>query len=927
MENLLSSLKKSNKYCTSVSLGYKKDIYFLIRFNQVGAFVTIVDNQNKSIEVDYRHYSGNLFSVLRSIDNIKQDLLMQITWDQTEPMVYLSDNPYLLYQLMRCNNLIDETGATIISSSASALVKLILTKEGNTITSSFALSIENSDSSHFKLLSDSFALADGVIYNIEPLGENYNQLSLFISSFSEDMLEKFLSLFFSYIESVKVIYENYSVEYSEAEIVTTPAILFQKISEDKALYLSLVECAQGLDIDFLQEFDLTYVASMGMEQKIVLKRIVHSPMDSHINKLKKQLLQHAPNRQAQKEIYQDNNFFIIPQETAAPFLLESLPLLLKEYQLIGTNKLHEYKIKAVKPKLNISITSDIDFLEGDASIQLDEDSFTIKQIIAQYQKQKYIILSDGNRAILEDSYIRKLERIFNRSKIRNRDKIAISFFDLPEIEEMLNGPITGEAFTHHRKIYEGFNELTSQKIKLPHIKADLREYQKEGVKWIKYLHDNNLGGCLADDMGLGKTIQTIAMLTQIYPKVKQPTLIVMPPSLLFNWNNELARFAPQLTVYTYHTPERNIDEAMNCQLILTTYSILRNDVERLNECKFYYVILDESQNIKNIAAQTTQASFLLKSKHRLALSGTPIENNLTELYSLFRFLNPTMFGSLDEFNARYTYPIQKDNDKDVMLSLRKKIFPFMLRRLKKDVLKELPDRTEQTLYVEMGDKQAQLYEQRRSFYYSQIKSNIASEGIGKAQFVMFQALNELRRIASVPESMSDGEIVSPKLEVLMESLIEAVSNNHKVVVFCNYLASIELVSDQLNANGVDFACMTGSTHDRRSVIERFQNDSSCMVLLMTLKTGGVGLNLTVADTVYIFEPWWNKAAEEQAINRLHRYGQTANVLSFSLITRNSIEEKICLLQQKKAELFSALIGNDSSSSKQLSEEDINFILG
>ena len=262
-----------------------------------------------------------------------------------------------------------------------------------------------------------------------------------------------------------------------------------------------------------------------------------------------------------------------------------------------------------------------------------------------------------------------------------------------------------------------------------------------------------------------------------------------------------------------------------------------------------------------------------------------------------------------------------------MESLRRKIYPFLLRRLKKEVLTELPDRIDNRFYVEMSPEQARFYEQRRAYYYQQVKQTIATDGIQKSQFVMFQALNELRRIASVPESLSDGRITSPKLEVLMDSVTEAVSNGHKVVIFFNYIAGIELVGDKLNENGIDFTSMTGSTHDRKGVVERFQNDPQCRVLLMTLKTGGVGLNLTAADTVYIFEPWWNKAAEEQAVNRLHRFGQTAKVLCYSILVQGSIEEKICQLQQQKAELFEELIGNDSGSIKQLSEEDIQYILG
>ncbi|MDE5982966.1 MAG: DEAD/DEAH box helicase, partial [Duncaniella sp.] len=285
-----------------------------------------------------------------------------------------------------------------------------------------------------------------------------------------------------------------------------------------------------------------------------------------------------------------------------------------------------------------------------------------------------------------------------------------------------------------------------------------------------------------------------------------------------------------------------------------------------------------------------------------------------------------MLGSLDDFNSRYANPIQRDNDKDATESLRRKIFPFMLRRLKKDVLKDLPDRIEQTMYVEMESEQKAFYEQRRRYYKERVTHTLATEGLQRSQFVMFQALSELRRIASVPESLTDGKIPSPKVEMLVERLVESVANGHKAVVFFNFIAGIELVGEQLDREGIYYASMTGSTRDRQSIVERFQNDRDCKVLLMTLKTGGVGLNLTSADTVFIFEPWWNKAAEEQAVNRLHRIGQKAKGMSYSIITHDTIEEKIMQLQQQKAQLFDSLINSDSSATKLLTEEDINFIL-
>lgn len=901
------------------------DFLFVITKVSNGPTLKTVNKALKPIEPDYHFFSGEKAQLLRSLDKIREEKAFEISWEDNGEDICLNEYPHLLYLLMRCDNIADEKGNKVSVNNDTTTMELLLTKKDGWIKPLLSVA----GNTGFQMLSDSFVMTEGdnpEIRPIAPVGENFRQLEYFRQPLPEAMLEQYLSVFFSFVANVTVKFEDYDIDILEGDITPALALSFEKINADKTLFLRLVEKVNGLPMDFVEQFDISMVATVGIDKKIRVRHLSRLPLEADAAALKKEIIKFAPDRQAQKSVFCENNLFVIPEDTAGPFLLHALPSLLKRYELIGAEKLREYKVKPMMPKLNVKLSSGIDFLEGDAEVTLGEETFSLQQLFSQYSSKKYIQLSDGNRAILEDGYMRRLERIFKQKKGKD-GKIKVSFFDLPEIEDLINGPLEGDAFKHHREVYEGFNKLHQQTLATKKLNAELRPYQKEGIKWIKYLYDNKLGGCLADDMGLGKTVQTIGVLTLIYPKEKKPTLIVMPRSLLFNWQNEIKRFAPQLSVYTYYAQERDIKSAMKHQVILTTYAIVRNDVETFSKQMFHYVILDESQNIKNTTTQTTQAAFLLKADHRLALSGTPVENNLSELYSLFRFLNPTMFGSLEDFNSRYAAPIQKDNDKDTLLALRRKIFPFMLRRLKKDVLKDLPDRIEQTLFVEMTKEQHDFYEKRRIYYLQQVRQTIAAEGINKSQFVMFQALNELRRIASIPESLSDGHIKSPKLELLCETLLEAVANGHKTVVFFNFIAGIEQMSERLDAEGIDYACMTGSTRDRKSIVERFQNDPHCMVMLMTLKTGGVGLNLTAADTVFIFEPWWNKAAEEQAINRLHRIGQTAKVLSYSLITQQSIEEKIQLLQQQKAELFEGLIGTDSSSSKQLTEEDINFILG
>lgn len=902
------------------------------------AYVDVVDAKGRHVDVDYRYYSGATANLLKAIDSIQSTESFNISWsaESASSGVSLTDNPHLLYLLTLCNGLIcdHQMHQIKVASQRAQLAFCIepMSAESSKLQGKFEAVDGESGETLGKIffLSDSFVLVnDSMIYPITSVGDNYNDLSIFADPIEPEMLDAFLSIFFSYTTNIDVRYGERRVRHSEAVERPTPALVFEKVDADEALYIRVTQVVGSLPPDIAENFDINVVATV-TDTEIVLHRFEFFSVADSMDRVLDEIKRHVSGRAALKAVYHDDNLIILPKEVAGPFLFHGLPVLLREYRLIGAEKLREYKITPAHPKLNLRLSSGIDFLEGDASVEIGTEKFTLAQILAQYRKNKYVQLSDGNRAIVDENYIKRLERIFHKPKDKD-GKVKVSFFDLPEVEALMEERIAGAAFKRHREVYEGFNKLASQRFRAPQIKGTLRPYQREGVKWIKYLYDQNLGGCLADDMGLGKTIQTIATLASIYSDPKQsapedPTLIVMPRSLIFNWTEELAKFAPQLTVGVYYGTARNLTEALKAQVVLTTYALVRNDIEQLKDVKFHYVVLDESQNIKNLNAQMTQAVFMLKAEHRLAISGTPVENNLTELFSLFHFLNPAMFGSLEQFNTSYAAPIQRDNDNEALDSLRRKIFPFILRRVKKDVLPDLPDRVDRTLYVEMEPDHRAFYEQRRKAYLEEINSSIAASGVKASQFVMFQALSELRRVASIPESLSDASIHSPKLDMLIDQVVEAVENGHKTVVFFNFIAGIELAGEMLEKHGIDYATMTGSTSDRASVVRRFQTDPKCAVMLMTIKTGGVGLNLTAADMVFIFEPWWNKAAEEQAINRLHRIGQKSTVYSYSLIVRDTIEEKIRQLQEKKAELFEGLIGTDSASTKVLSEEDINFIL-
>ncbi len=901
-----------------------EEVFFKLRRDSVGFFIEVVNKNGKKIEFDHVNYTGNVFGALKMIRSIMERNFFNVSWETNNENVYLHESPFLMHTLLQTKKLTDEANKPVEHAKQSGKIFLNIEAKENTYEAKSVLNFENKSIESFELLTEEYALYNNEVIDIQQIGSGYSDIGLFNTSFSNDSLELFLSVFFSHIENVDVRIPNFKVKKSAEEILTQPVIIFEKIDADNALFMRMSQSLPTLGYEFFEQYEITNVAVLNeFENSISVHDINQESIASYIDEIHKILKKYLKTKEDKQGVILEGNLFILSHDVASKFILSELHELLHRFSVLGVEKLKSYKISTHKPKLNLSVSHGIDFLEGDATLQFGDFQISLFDAINQYNKHNYIQLNDGSRNLVNKSYIKKLERIFTKDK----SKVKISFFDLPLAEELIDEKVQNSVFTKHRAVFEGFNDLKTKRPRLPKLNATLRDYQKQGVTWLNYLYDNNLGGCLADDMGLGKTLQAIALMSKIYPAEKKSSLIVVPKSLLYNWENEIKKFNPELTYHIYYAAERELETALTKNIIITTYAMVRNDIEKFKEQEFHLVILDESQNIKNISAQVTQAVMLLNAKHRLALSGTPIENNLTELYSLFRFLNPAMFGSLQHFNDNYGIPIQKNNDKEAIRQLRKKIYPFILRRLKTEVLKELPDLTEQELFVDMSPQQAKVYEQKRIQYYESLKKEIQINGIQKSQILFFQALTELRQLASVPEAKTNNMVQSPKIELLMDYLQEAAANNHKVIVFTNFIAGIELIGEQLDKEMIDYVSMTGSTNDRQRLIDRFQTDPSCKVFLMTLKTGGVGLNLTAADTVFIFDPWWNRSAETQAISRAHRIGQLRKVMSYRLITKGTIEEKILLLQQKKAELFDNIISSDTASIKSLTEKDIDFILG
>jgi SNF2 family DNA or RNA helicase len=904
------------------------EIYFRIYFDDFGAHIAATDAKGRPADASYLNYGGAVRNVLRTLEQIAEKNSFVINWERPSGNIYLAEHPYLLEALRPCDNLCDEAGNPLRFSGDPGLLRLRLSpSKEDFLRASLTLEHVGKTLGEFRPLTEHFLLVGEQLIETAPLGAHFASLPHFNMEVAMRDLPLFLSLAFSNLDHVGLAWEDYRlIAQPDEKIKAEPCLIFEKIDDDNALYLRVGQKLPELGFDALEQFDLYRYAEINEHERTVQVRYIdQAPIDTLTGHILSLLRKHEPKKRKNErsQIIVDGALLVVPEETAAAFIYSELPGLLTEYTLFGAEKLRSYKIKAAQPKLAMNLSHAIDFFEGDIDLDFDGEKINLFEALAQYNKNRYVQLSDGSHALLNEAWVRRLERLFRKKG----KKAQISFFDLPLLDEMIEETAREKVFARSRSIFEGFNELNKKKAKLPKLDAKLRPYQQQGFKWLGYLHEQQLGGCLADDMGLGKTIQALALLATIYPAEKTPTLIVMPRSLLFNWEREVRRFAPQLKTYTFYGQSREYEALRKAHLVFTTYATMRIEIERLREESFYYVILDESQNIKNLGAQTTRAALLLKSKHRLALSGTPIENNLGELYSLFHFLNPAMFGTSGQFQDNYLGPIQKYNDKEAARQLRKKIYPFVLRRLKKDVLADLPDKIEQTLFVEMGEEQKKLYEQRRQYYAQAIKTQIRDKGLPGSQFFVFQALSELRQVASIPEALTDGRVESAKLELLTEQLLDALANGHKALVFVNFLAAIESIGARLDEAGVGFLSMTGATRDRETLVNRFQNDPDCRVFLMTLKTGGVGLNLTAADTIFIYDPWWNAAAENQAIDRAHRIGQTHKVLAYKLIAQGSIEEKILQLQELKKELFDNVISADSASLKSLTEEDINLLLG
>ena len=893
--------------------------FYMLVEGEDNLYLALYDTEKNLIS----SYSNlNQSKINNYIENLKNEEEFFISWEKEKKSEYLKLDKTLLEYLLEEEKFVNSDFERIIKKEIKNVPLLI--RDNKEIEDRLDIYIEINDNLLTKKnVMDSYIYSQGVFYKIDIEKNTQFPLVDLFQKIDKYELESYGTLILKNYKNIDLKYEDYETIISD-EKTAIPQIIIEKIAFDNSLYLKINSIISTMDYDFFIKNQIETVLTVNeLEKKLEISKINLENLSSDMFEIVKVLTKLQKSIGLKSSYFIDNeNFIILNEELAKEFVKKELLQLTGKYSIIGTDRLRKYNIKAVKPKISGRFSYNLDYFEGEVEVEVEGDKFSIQQLLNNYKKDEYIVLSDGTNALINREYIEKLQRIF---KEEDGNKVKVSFFDMPIVQDMIDEKSFENDFMGSKDFFEGINKLAEENIDYPKLNATLRDYQKYGYKWLKYLTDNNLGACLADDMGLGKTLQAIALLTNLHEEKKKKSMVIMPKSLIYNWENEIKRFSPKLKVGVYYGINRDFSLLKKVDIILTTYGTIRNDIENLLEQKFDLLVLDESQNIKNINSQTTKAVLLLNAKKRVALSGTPIENNLLELYSLFRFLNPEMFGSVQEFTNDYIVPIQKYSDTSTIEELRKKIYPFLLRRVKKEVLADLPDKIEKLVYVDMNDEHRRFYEERRKYYYSLLEKNTSSKG-NFDKFFVLQAINELRHIVSSPE-LESKKIISSKKEVLIENVIEAIENNHKVLVFVNYLSSIESICDSLKENKIKYLKMTGQTKDRQNLVDKFQNDSRYKVFVMTLKTGGVGLNLVSADTIFIYDPWWNTTVENQAIDRAYRLGQDKTVFAYKMIMRNTIEEKILKLQEIKNKLLDDLISEDNLSTKNLSKNDIEFILG
>lgn len=620
----------------------------------------------------------------------------------------------------------------------------------------------------------------------------------------------------------------------------------------------------------------------------------------------------------------------IPKSEAFSWLNENRVNLLNLGFEVSQPQSNDKKYFVGKAVIEVEVKENIDWFDIHARIKFGEFEIPFKELRKLILKKKVEFkLPNGEIAIIPEAWLTRYADLFALSETHgDKERPVLKKHHLNLVKELEEGNLAKVHLSEKFRTLGSFSGIKS--YPLPEgFNGELRPYQRAGYNWLRFLNEYKLGGCLADDMGLGKTVQTLTMLLAEKEANAGPSLLIMPTSLIYNWEMEASKFTPALKVLNYTGTLRNKDVKRfeKYDIILTSYGITRLDSELLQKFYFNYIILDESQVIKNPSSNIAKAVRELKSRHKLVLTGTPLENTTMDLWSQMSFINPGILGTQSYFRQEFQVPIEKKGDEAKSKKLNAVIKPFVLRRHKSQVATELPAKVEYIQYSEMTPEQERKYEETKSYYRGKILDLIDKEGMGNSRFMILEGLTKLRQLANHPrmiEPSYSGD--SGKLEDITHMLENAMAEDHKVLVFSQFVKHLSLVQQYLKANKINYAYLDGGSTDRKEQVEKFNKDPKTKAFLISIKAGGLGLNLTEADYVFILDPWWNPAVEAQAVDRAHRIGQKRKVFTYKFITRNSVEEKILQLQQKKLKLTNDLIVTEESIMKQLTREDISQML-
>ncbi len=604
--------------------------------------------------------------------------------------------------------------------------------------------------------------------------------------------------------------------------------------------------------------------------------------------------------------------------------------------ILEQKKLEHKKYYLGASSISIEIRENIDWFDIYAIIKFGDHEIPFNELRRIVNlKGNEITLPNGEVAVIPETWLIEYSELFafaedRKTKNGNATSIQLKKHHLALVKDLESGQLVKVSMDRKLEKLQDFKEIEHAKVP-PDFNGILRPYQHSGYNWLRFLKQYNFGGCLADDMGLGKTVQTLAMLQEEYGNnhIPHASLLVMPTSLVYNWELESGKFTPGLKVLNYTGTNRNkdIDQFRNYDLVFTSYGIIRLDIDLLTKYYFNYIILDESQAIKNPNSNISKAVRKLKSKYRLILTGTPLENSTMDLWSQMTFLNPGLLGSQSFFKSEFLTPIEKKKDEVKTRKLNAIIKPFILRRHKSQVAKELPEKVESIKYSVMTPDQEERYEEAKSYYRNKILDEIEKFGVKKSHFILLQGLTKLRQIANHPKMIDEHyKGNSGKLDDITQMISSALSEGHKTLIFSQFVKHLTILSHYLEKNKIPYAYLDGSTKDREAQVRKFQENKDIRIFMISLKAGGLGLNLTKADYVFLLDPWWNPAVEQQAIDRAHRIGQENKVFTYKFISKNTVEEKIIALQKHKIRLATDLITTEENFFKELTTDDIKSLL-